>query len=183
MPDLDPEIAAALDHAIGEGRMQGDPIPDPETLVAGLAERGYVIVKTSEAELYAETRELFNMQWKRSMEAAQLWRAEDPEARRSMIPGLGELLTWLMARPAAGLDAAWLSRVLFEARELLCMYRDMVERASDQTDTWSRRVIAEIEEFRRQQVWPTHGYGTGEKLSGGPGKLGFLPPAGGESHG
>lgn len=36
------------------------------------------------------------LQWKRSREAVERWRAEDPEARALVIPDLGALLQWLM---------------------------------------------------------------------------------------
>lgn len=44
--------------------------------------------------------QLFELQWRRSVEADALWRAEDPEARANVSPDLGALLTWLMARAA-----------------------------------------------------------------------------------
>ena len=41
---------------------------------------------------------LFTLQFTRMTEATALWRAEDPEARKMIMPDLGELLKWLMDR-------------------------------------------------------------------------------------
>lgn len=41
-------------------------------------------------------RELEELQWTRMGEATARWRAEDPQARASIMPDLGELLKWLM---------------------------------------------------------------------------------------
>jgi hypothetical protein len=49
--ERDPKIIAALDEAIGRDRMQGDPIPEPEMLIDGLARQGYVIVPTGAADV------------------------------------------------------------------------------------------------------------------------------------
>ncbi len=94
MPDMD--VTAALDAAIGPGRMQVDPIPEPEQLIAGLAEHGYAIVPAGDAEELAELRALFELQHRRMAEATERWRAEDPDARALTLPDVGALLTWLM---------------------------------------------------------------------------------------
>lgn len=44
----DPRAVAALDAAIGPGRMQGDPIPEPEHLLDELAKHGYSVVRTNQ---------------------------------------------------------------------------------------------------------------------------------------
>lgn len=43
-------------------------------------------------------RALLALQWTRMVEATELWRQEDPVARALVMPDLGELLAWLMAR-------------------------------------------------------------------------------------
>jgi hypothetical protein len=51
-------------------------------------------------ELEAENKELndlFDLQWTRSLEADELWRAAHP-GNDHVCPDLGELLTWLMGR-------------------------------------------------------------------------------------
>lgn len=45
-----------------------------------------------------DTRHLFELQWTRSREADAAWRAEDPAARALVMPDLGVLLAWLMAK-------------------------------------------------------------------------------------
>lgn len=50
------------------------------------------------AEEVAHMRALFDMQWQRMREATDRWRAEDPEARALIMPDLGDLLQWLMAK-------------------------------------------------------------------------------------
>lgn len=43
----DPTAVAALDAAIGPDRMQGDPIPEPEYLLAELEKLGYYVVRAA----------------------------------------------------------------------------------------------------------------------------------------
>jgi len=62
---------------------------------------------------------------------------------------------------SARLDPVVVSRLLFEAREIISMHRDGVEHRTGQRDDWSRRLIAEIEEFRAVQGWTPHGFGMG----------------------
>lgn len=45
-----------------------------------------------------DLRALFDLQWKRTREADELWRREDPVARANVHPDLGDLLAWLMAQ-------------------------------------------------------------------------------------
>jgi hypothetical protein len=56
-------------------------------------------------------------------------------------------------------DAQRLSRLLFEARELIDMMGDIVEARSGRPDTWSRRVRDEIDTYRAEQGWSPHGFG------------------------
>jgi hypothetical protein len=46
----------------------------------------------------ADHRALFDLQWTRMGKATELWRQEDPGARDLILPDLGELLDWLIAR-------------------------------------------------------------------------------------
>lgn len=52
----------------------------------------------------AELQALFDLQWTRMGEAVEAWRAADPDNRESVIPDLGELLTWLLDRVRCALD-------------------------------------------------------------------------------
>lgn len=72
--------------------------------LAALADAG-VLRPAGEVDELADLRRLFQMQWDRSREADELWRAEDPAGRALTWPDLGDLLTWLMHR-AAGRVAA-----------------------------------------------------------------------------
>ncbi len=51
----------------------------------------------------AALQALFDLQWTRMGEATAMWRAEKPDERALIMPDLGDLLAWLMARaqPAA----------------------------------------------------------------------------------
>lgn len=63
-----------------------------------------------------------------------------------------------MANPTPP-DAARLSRMLFEARELIDMFADIVEQGGRRPDTWSRRVRAEIDAYRAERGWSPDGFG------------------------
>jgi hypothetical protein len=56
-------------------------------------------------------------------------------------------------------DAKALSRLLFEAREVVEMHADHVELVAGKPDHWGRRLVKEIDEFRAQQGWSPHGFG------------------------
>ena len=56
-------------------------------------------------------------------------------------------------------ENARLSRMLFEARELIDMLTDIVENRSGQRDEWSRRVRNEIDDYRHERGWSPHGFG------------------------
>lgn len=56
-------------------------------------------------------------------------------------------------------EAARLSRLLFEARELIDMFGDVVEGRTGKDDTWSRRVRDEIDAYRAERGWSPHGFG------------------------
>lgn len=75
--------------------------PDDFTLPTSAQLRRQVArVEAERDEARREAEELqavFDLQYTRTTEAEQRWRAEDPEARAHMAPDLGRLLTWLMA--------------------------------------------------------------------------------------
>jgi hypothetical protein len=52
-----------------------------------------------------------------------------------------------------------LSRLLFEARELISMQTDTVESRTGKTDDWGRRVVREIDDYRRERGWSPDGFG------------------------
>ena len=61
--------------------------------------------------------------------------------------------------PSPESDARLLSRLLFEARELIDMYADVVSRSSGTPDAWSTRVRDEIDAYRANRGWNPNGYG------------------------
>lgn len=56
-------------------------------------------------------------------------------------------------------DAARLSRLLFEARELLDMYFDTVKGITGKEDPWIKSTRAEIDAYRAERGWSPHGFG------------------------
>lgn len=56
-------------------------------------------------------------------------------------------------------DAAKLSRMLFEARELVDMYADTIERESGRPMTQARRLVGEIDAYRAGRGWSPTGFG------------------------
>lgn len=59
-------------------------------------------------------------------------------------------------RPTTNAD---LSRMLFEARELIEMWADVVEARAGKPDDWSRRVLREIDAYRAERGWSPYGFG------------------------
>jgi hypothetical protein len=55
--------------------------------------------------------------------------------------------------------AAHLSKMLFEAREQVEMWADVVEARTGLRATHTRRVIAEIDTYRAEQGWSPDGFG------------------------
>jgi hypothetical protein len=51
-----------------------------------------------------------------------------------------------------------LSKLLFEARELLSMYADHLD-ANHVPSTWPREVISGLDEYRVSRGWDPHGFG------------------------
>jgi hypothetical protein len=60
-------------------------------------------------------------------------------------------------------DSARLSKLLFEARELVDMWRNHVEYATGDVDNWPRRVRDEIDAYRAERGWSPHGFGGEEE--------------------
>lgn len=56
-------------------------------------------------------------------------------------------------------EAARLSRILFEAREVAEMHADIVESDSDQPVPNVRRLVVEIDAYRAEQGWSANGFG------------------------
>ena len=57
------------------------------------------------------------------------------------------------------IDAPRLSKMLFESREAVEMYADIVESRTGAEDTWLRRLVNEIDLYRQQRGWSRHGFG------------------------
>jgi hypothetical protein len=64
----------------------------------------------------------------------------------------------LEARPAES-GPAQLSRILWESRESLEMWADVVEARSGRPNGYTRGLIAEIDAYRAQHGWSRSGYG------------------------
>lgn len=56
-------------------------------------------------------------------------------------------------------DAARLSRLLFEARELIDMYHEVIKGQTGIDDAWTARIGGEIDEYRRERGWSLNGFG------------------------
>jgi hypothetical protein len=56
-------------------------------------------------------------------------------------------------------EAARLSRLLWEARELIDMLHDIVSARTGKDDAWSVRVRDEIDAYRAEKGWNPDGFG------------------------
>lgn len=56
-------------------------------------------------------------------------------------------------------DAKRLSRLLFAARESVEMFADIVEARAGKPDTYTRRLVSEIDQYRAERGWSPHGFG------------------------
>jgi hypothetical protein len=56
-------------------------------------------------------------------------------------------------------EAERLSRTLFEARELLDMYADVVFQMTDRHDPWINSTRDGIDAYRRERGWSPNGFG------------------------
>jgi len=56
-------------------------------------------------------------------------------------------------------DAPKLSRLLFQAREAIDMFGDIVEARTGKKDNYSRALRDEIDLYREEQGWSPHGFG------------------------
>ncbi len=57
-------------------------------------------------------------------------------------------------------DPARLSKLLFEARELVEMWADVVESRTMRPAEYPRRIVAEIDAYRAERAWSPNGYGS-----------------------
>jgi hypothetical protein len=55
-------------------------------------------------------------------------------------------------------EAARLSKLMFEAREAVEMYSDIVSQRL-RPDPWLQRLLAEIDAYRAERGWSPHGFG------------------------
>jgi hypothetical protein len=55
--------------------------------------------------------------------------------------------------------SARLSKLMFEAREAVEMYADVVKMQAGRDDDWLRRVVADLDAYRAEQGWNPHGFG------------------------
>jgi hypothetical protein len=62
-------------------------------------------------------------------------------------------------------DGARLSKLLFEARELIDMLQDQIEVRSGRPSTFTRRVRDDIDLYRAEQGWSPHGFGGEEEAA------------------
>jgi len=98
--------------------------------------------------------------WETNPASRKPW-ADVPEANKeTMRAAVGALLEWIDKG-----DAVLLSKLLFESRELIEMFSDIVEARTAKTDDWSRRVVREIDAYRDKQGWPQYGFGGEGKTS------------------
>lgn len=56
-------------------------------------------------------------------------------------------------------EAERLSSLLFQARESLSMWADVVETRVGKPDLYTRRLIAELDAYRAERGWSPHGFG------------------------
>lgn len=56
-------------------------------------------------------------------------------------------------------EARRLSKLLFDCRELVEMYADVVEARTGRPVAWPRRVLSEVDAYRAEQGWSPNGYG------------------------
>lgn len=57
------------------------------------------------------------------------------------------------------MDIEELSRLLYEAREQISMWSDVIERRAGRRDTYVDGLVQRIDEFREEQGWDRDGYG------------------------
>lgn len=60
---------------------------------------------------------------------------------------------------ATEFTSADLSRLLFEARECIEMWADVVESRMGVPDTYTRGVVARLDAYRAHRGWSEHGFG------------------------
>lgn len=96
-----------------------------------------------------DLRALFDLQWKRSREADELWRQEDPVARANVHPDLGVVLSWLMAQIKLDRERA------NEAARLSAAARDANDDLVAQVEK-AREQVSIVEESRSDLIVEQH---------------------------
>jgi len=66
----------------------------------------------------------------------------------------------LIGDEVAHTEARKLSKLLFECREAVEMYADIVRDATDREDLYLRELVGRIDSYRIEQGWSEHGFGT-----------------------
>lgn len=56
-------------------------------------------------------------------------------------------------------EAQQLSALLYQARESLEMWADVVESRAGQPDSYTRGLVRQIDEYRAERGWPANGWG------------------------
>jgi GntR family transcriptional regulator len=84
--------------------------------------------------------------------------------------GKGVFVRYPSERPPPALDPVAVSRLLFEARELVEMFADVIKGGTGKDDVWCRRIVTEIDLFRARQGWSPDGYGYGPDDRPDPGR-------------
>jgi glutamine synthetase len=65
----------------------------------------------------------------------------------------------MMSDSAVAPTDAELSRLLFEARESVEMWADVVEARTGKADNYTRGLVARIDAYRAERGWSPHGFG------------------------
>lgn len=68
----------------------------------------------------ADYEQLIELQFQRCEEATALWRAQEPEVRKNLMPDLGTLLTWLMHQRGLAVLQLWVCRLPLRHQGVLC---------------------------------------------------------------
>lgn len=95
--------------------------------------------------------------------------ARNPCSSAYLIDALAECERARDAQQSS-LDAATVSRLLFQAREVIEMTCVLSEARIGRGDRFLRRLLTEIDAFRAAQGWSPHGYGYGPGDESPPGK-------------
>ena len=104
-------------------------------------------------EEVADLRAIFDLQWTRTREADERWRAEAPEERAGVMPDLGVLIKWLMDRADQAEAHDRQPYPTADAYEAACRalahYRSLADDATAALERSSINVV-EAEQLRRR---------------------------------